>query len=114
MIRPIFCIKIGKAIYYNLNYLESGVFKASQWVPACVNTNYAVFTNHTDIGKLYTGLNPLYSLLRLIAIFYKRKTLFISIHFILQDISQYNLTTISICVCHSVDILVAVYSQKLR
>ena len=30
MIRTIFCIQIGKVIYYNLNYLESGVFKTSQ------------------------------------------------------------------------------------
>ena len=38
-----------------------------------VNNNYAVFTNRTDIGKLYTVLNPLYSLLRFIAIFIKIK-----------------------------------------
>ena len=42
-------------------------------VPACVNNNNAVFTNPTDIGKLYTGLNPLYSPLRFIAIFTERK-----------------------------------------
>ena len=49
--------------------------------------------------------------------FYKKKTLFISIHLTLKDISQHNLTTIStwyFCVCHSVDKLVAGYSQKLR
>ena len=36
MIRLIFCINIGKAIYYNLNYLESGVFKKSQR-PGCLH-----------------------------------------------------------------------------
>ena len=38
---------------------------------------------------------------------YKKENMFISIHLTLQDISQYNLTTISIwyfCVCHSVEI----------
>ena len=45
------------------------------------------------------------------------KTLFISIHLTLQDISQHNLTTTIIwyfCVCHSGDILVIGYCQKLR
>ena len=64
--------------------------------PACVNTNYAVFTNRKDIGKLYTAVNPLYSLLRLIAIFIKKKTLFISIHLKLQDFSQHNIAITSI------------------
>ena len=64
--------------------------------PACVNNNYTVFTDPTDIGKLYTDLNPLYSRLRFIAIFLKKKTLFILINLTLQDIPQYNLTTISI------------------
>ena len=31
-------------------------------------TSYAVFTNRINIGKLYTVLNPLYSLLRFSAI----------------------------------------------
>ena len=39
--------------------------------------------------------------------FIQKENMFISIHLTLQDISQYNLTTISIChfcVCHSVEI----------
>ena len=34
-----------------------------------VCTREDVFTNRTDIGKLFTVLNPLYSLLRVVAIF---------------------------------------------
>ena len=49
MIRPIVYIKIDKAIYYLLNYLESRVFKTVISVPERVNTNYVVFTNRTDI-----------------------------------------------------------------
>ena len=60
-------VKINIVIYYNFNYLRSGgaqnvtVIRA----PACVNT-IAALTNRTYIGKLYTVLSPLYSLLRFI------------------------------------------------
>ena len=65
-------------------------------------------TNGTDTGKSYSVLNPLYLLLRFIVIFIKK---------ISKDIFQLNVTATSFlyfCVCHSHDILVAAYCQKLR
>ena len=85
-------VKIGIVIYYNFNYLEFGVLNTSLW-SGCQHIwtqkpdSYAALTKRTVIGKLYTVLNPLYSLLRLNAIFIKENIAHLnsfdtSIHFL--------------------------------
>ena len=78
----IFCIiyvKVGidLVIFYNFDYVDCSrfrVFKTSLCSGRQHFLTLAVFTDRIDIGKMYTIINPLYSLARFIAFFIRNNT----------------------------------------